>query len=379
MPFHFGKDAKHKVSTLTPARATLSNPPSYEQSIPGSTSSTAEPPSYEKVAPCTTPPPEKQTPENLARANPTPVKTTPIKLLSYGQNFMSNIVPNFTGPQVILRIVQNANQGIHEDLKGLDLSGKDDSDPDAPVDFKVSKALLVEKSGYFASLFKDDPFGDNESYDEVHEIAIIPGTLSRKSVEKMILWLYRGYVVFEKCDWKLLHLQVSQFLELASLAEYWEISDPLLENHLVTSIERIALHKDDGYTAQYKRKGRGKVQNTKDLTDEHLDSVFALSSFSKLKDVFIMVVVESHIQHGVDPYESREYRAKLYTFEYAKNRLNQFCADVMRTEKVEIRVPASNNRATLPKAAEPTASIIFKDLFSGKSIVRHTGWGQVPL
>jgi hypothetical protein len=243
----------------------------------------------------------------------------------------------------------------------------------------VSKVLLTEKSGLFASMFKIDPSGHDQYLDKtiITEVVTFP-----RSVEEIILWLYRGVLLPKVTDYNLYQLRVSQLLELANLAEYWKVCDPLLEDLIITAIKEIALPEGcSGTTTHYNSsyiEDRGRVYNTRSFTDEHLDTVFALSSFQKLKDIFIMATVESHIGR----FERDGYRRKLLTMEYAKNRLNEFCVDAMATEKAEISTPSmrySCNYGELPKAPSPTGSIIYMDSFSGRTIIRRAGFGQAPL
>jgi hypothetical protein len=69
-----------------------------------------------------------------------------------------------------------------------------------PNEFTIAKALLESKSKYFRAMLKIDGFREG-SNDEPKELAIIPGVLSQRSVEALLLWFIRGELIVREDNW----------------------------------------------------------------------------------------------------------------------------------------------------------------------------------
>ncbi|EPE29659.1 hypothetical protein GLAREA_00819 [Glarea lozoyensis ATCC 20868] len=195
-------------------------------------------------------------------------------------------------PQIILRVVGETSDDLaYEEEKtqtGTELtSGNNKSgqrkknnakighNKRIPNEFTVSRELLESRSKYFAAMLKPDRFREG-SNDEPKELAIIPGVLSQRSVEALLLWLIRGELIVREDNWGITKnflrswwtgstsatslgegaqlpldsdgktrerqlrdsKQISDLIEIARLAVYWQVEDDKLETSIADSIRR---------------------------------------------------------------------------------------------------------------------------------------------
>jgi hypothetical protein len=311
------------------------------------------------------------------------VKTLePLVNLTAEQRFSTTLLPQYLGRPVTIRIVarltEHLNQGVDKYgnvqppgiFEALDYEGN--AHPELPVDFNIPSTLLKEHSEYFKSLLKYDDLQDGLVHAPI-EIAIIPGTFSRKSVETMLTYLFRGSIAF----WfQGAERYVSSLLELAKLAEYWGIQDcgdmlgKSIDDSIADTIHRTIMleHKprqeNPASGNSYGVCRNKKVPNTEYLTPDHLDTVFSLKSHPKVRELFILAAVESHICR----YTSDPYRSKILSFDGVKSSLDAHAHKVLtsslRIELVQPKIP----KGCLSIADVPSGDLLFLDPCSKKLV-----------
>ncbi|EPE27719.1 hypothetical protein GLAREA_04510 [Glarea lozoyensis ATCC 20868] len=311
------------------------------------------------------------------------VKTPqPVVNLTAEQRFTTTLLPQYLSRPVTIRIVARLTEHLDQGVdacgnvkppaifEALDYEGK--VHPELPVDFAVPSTLLKEHSEYFRSLLKSDDLQDGLVHAPI-EIAIIPGTLSRKSVETMLTYLFRGSIAFA---FQGTERYVSSLLELAKLAEHWGIRGcgdmfgKSIDDIITDTIHRAIMvgHKPRQLMpvlgSIYGDYLNQKVPNTQYLTPEHLDTVFSLKSHPKVRELFILAAVESHICR----YMSDPYRAKILSFPNVKSSLDEHAHKVLtsslRIELVQPKIP----EGCLSVADVPSGDLLFLDPYSKKLV-----------
>lgn len=145
----------------------------------------------------------------------------------------------------------------------------------APKLFTISQPLLKKHSPYWAKRLDV-----THKTTELLEIKCIPGIVSSESVSMLFHWLHREDVTWNGSASKIKN-DISDVINLAQLAEHWQITDINLEHHLAFALKRIVNMHCNRMSCKY-------------FTDSHIKSVFSLREGHLLQDLFAMAAVEPY-------------------------------------------------------------------------------------
>jgi hypothetical protein len=296
--------------------------------------------------------------------------TKSVKAMTSEQKIPASTLPPFSGPQVTLRIVATLTKGVDHGVKDYEtkdfsnsseaLSCEGEAHSELPVDFRVSKALLQAHSPYFLSMFQKHGFQEGISDNEPKELLTLPDVLSRQSVEKILVWLYRGKLPFVHTNDPT--KEISKLIEVASLAEYWQIRDRALERAIASAVHTIIME-NKPLTGALKTRQEFVKSKTQWFTDEHVYSLFALSKDHPLLDVFITAGFESYIlSYRNNSYEDT-FLKKMLMFEDVGNALNKYALKALASAKVELEEQKRG------EGTSPTGYLLLEDPFS-KQLIR---------